>query len=128
MRRYITILLAAMLVLALAACSKENEPVTFEDTCWEQVEDCVTTELDDGTVSVSLSAPDYTALLELLIENGLDEELTIELLAEAAKDNPDAVKEYTFIVESSDDEAIREALLEQIAYEMLILAMEDYVG
>ena len=128
MRRVITILLAAILILVLAAYSKEKDSVSFEDSCWEQVEDCKTTILEDGTVSVSLYAPDYTALLELLVENDLDEELTIEMLDEAAKDNPDAVKEYIFIVESSDDETIREALLEQIAYEMLILAMEDYVG
>lgn len=128
MRRVITILLAAILILVLAACSKEKNSVSFEDSCWEQVEDYETTILEDGTVSVSLYAPDYTALLELLVENGVAEELTVEMLTEAAEDNPDAVKEYTFVVESSDDESIREKLLEQIAYEMLILAMEGYMG
>ena len=127
MKKLVSILLSVILILLLAACGKD-EPVSFEDSCWEKVEDCETTVLDNGTVSVTLTAPDYTAIIKYLEESGVTGDLTIEMLADAVKDHPDAVKEYSFIADSDQDDAIRDALMEQIAYEMLVIALEDTVG
>ena len=125
-KRLITVVLAILLVLVLSACSKED--VSFEDSCWEQVQNCESMVLDDGTVSVTLTAPDYSAIIQHLVENGVTGDVTVEMLDEAAKDNPGSVKEYSFVAESIEEEAIQNALMEQIAYELLIIAMEDVAG
>ena len=126
MKQLITVAMAMLLVLVLSACSKED--VTFEDSCWKQVQNCETMDLEDGTVLVTLTAPDYSAIIQHLAENGVTGDVTVEMLDEAAKDNPGSVKEYSFVAESTEEEAIQNALMEQITYELLIIAMEDVVG
>ena len=126
MKRLITVIILLLFTLVLGACSSKD--ASFEDRCWKQVEDYEATELEDGTISVSLFAPDYTALLNHLVEAGIEDELTVDILIEAAEDYPDAVKEYRFSASSAEEETVRKELMEQIAYEMMILVMDNYKG
>lgn len=129
MKNKLLLFVAVLLAISLAGCAnKSEEPLTFEDSCWEQVKNLKKKKLEDGNVSVSLTAPDYTAVIQYLVENGVSKDVTLEMISDAIDANPKAVKNYSFVVESSDEEMIRDALIEQIAIDLLVIAMEDCVG
>jgi len=105
----------------------DTEIVSVIDDCWEHVTNMNVEELDDGAVEVTLTAPDYASLVKMLAtENKGDP--TSELIAKAVKNNPETVKEYTFTAASSEETDIKNALMEQISYELVALTLVDMIG
>ena len=111
-----------LLAVTLNACAPKE--VTFEDQCWDNAKDVEIVNKEDGTVEVTLKAPDYTKLLESIIENGDADNITLDVLAESIKENPDAVKEYNMILESEDEEEMKNALKDYISYEIIESMLE----
>lgn len=145
MKKVLLILMAFLLVASVCACSKEpeqpsntdnnsqaseleNVSVAMREKCWEKVADYKVVEEEDGTATVTLMAPDYPALLQYLADNGVASGVTIDMLDEAATQNPDAVKEYSFAVASVDEEEVKGALMEQIALDLMAVAVSGMMG
>lgn len=105
----------------------DTETISIIDDCWEHVTNMNVEELDDGTVKVTLTAPDYVSLINLLAAENKDD-LSGELIAKTVKNNPETVKEYTFTASSSAETDIKNALVEQISYELVALSLEDMIG
>ncbi|MBQ9082591.1 MAG: hypothetical protein IJY28_03720 [Clostridia bacterium] len=127
MKKIISGFLLMMMLFVFTSCGKQEKPMSFEENCWEQVENVETVEKDDGAYSVTLTAPDYAEIIQRLAQKGVTD-ITTESLAKAVKENPDAVKEYSLIAESDGEDAIQDALMEQIALDMLAVMMKDAVG
>ena len=132
----ITAIIALLAIAAIAVVlivRNSNTPpagsstISITDDCWEHVTNMHVEELDDGTVGVTLTAPDYASLVKMLAaENKGDP--TGELIAKAVKNNPETVKEYAFVAFSSEETDIKNALMEQISYELVALTLEDMIG
>lgn len=138
MKKIIVIGIVAVLIIiatitTVMLLTKEETPpanteaVSIIDECWERVTNMNIEELDDGTVEVTLTAPDYVSLVKLLAGENKDV-LSGELIAKAVKNNPETVKEYTFTASSSAEADIKNALMEQISYELVALTLEDMIG
>lgn len=103
------------------------ETVSIVDDCWEHVTNMNIVDQDDGTVEVTLTAPDYVALVKLLAAENHDTP-TKELFAQAVKSNSETVKEYAFTASSASEDDVKTALIEQISYELVALTLEDIIG
>lgn len=116
-----------MLLIKEETPPAKTETVSIIDDCWERVTNMNVEELDDGTVEVTLTAPDYVSLVKLLAGESGDA-ITGEHITRAVKNNPETVKEYTFTASSSEETDIKNALMEQISYELVALTLEDMIG
>lgn len=115
-------LVLCMLVLALTACGNNDKPV--DEYCWEQASDyTIVSENDDGSVIVSLMAPDYAQLIQTILTEDSDAEISVESLSDAIKDYPEAVKEYIISVNTTDEDAVKAVFTDQIAKELAITAI-----
>ncbi len=126
-------LFTSVLLVLLSACGNK-ESISLAQFCWEQASDYTVTESPadptnsaaaptSGSVTVTLTAPDYSSLMAGLAENNPSEEITSDTLAKAIKNEPDSVKEYTFTASSSDEDIIREAFLDNIAHDLSVEAV-----
>lgn len=121
---------AVLLVALLPACNHLGgtaQNISITEDCWKHVTDCKIVEQEDGSASVVLTAPDYVRLVNQLAEE-TTEEVTGDMLAQAVENNPQAVKEYSFVAVTSKDEDVRAALMEQISYELVALTLADMNG
>lgn len=109
------------LSLTLSACGKNNAPI--DEYCWEQADDYSISAESSNAVTITLTAPDYAQLIQNILSENSKAAITIDVLSEAISASPDAVREYTFIAESSDEEDIRAAFNDQIAKELAIAAI-----
>lgn len=128
------IVLLAIAVVVVVLITKKNDTspagsatVSITEDCWKQVTDLNVAEQDNGTVEVTLTAPDYVSLVELLAAENSDV-VTGELIAKLVENNPEAVKEYTFIAPSAAEADVKSALMEQISYELLALTLKEMDG
>lgn len=145
MKKVLLVLMAFLLFVSMCACSKESEQssntensspvseledesVAMRESCWAKVTDYKVVEQEDGMATVTLTAPDYPALLQHLVDNGVTTGVTIDMLDEAAAQNPDAVKEYSFAVDAVNEEDVKEALMEQIAFDLMAVAVGGMMG
>jgi len=104
-----------------------SKTVSIADDCWKHVTNMSVVEQEDGAVEVTLTAPDYVSLVKLLAGENSDT-VTSEHIAKAVKNNPECVKEYVFTASSSADTDIKNALMEQISYELVALTLEGTIG
>ena len=141
MKKVLLVLLAVILLVSMCACSKKPdnvsdpqksdaaaEAVAMRERCWATVTECKVVEQEDGTAAVTLSGPDYPALLQYLADNGVTGNVTIDMLDDAAAQNPTAVKEYSFVAASVDEDKVQEALMEQVAFDLMAVAFDGMVG
>ncbi len=105
----------------------ETQSISITENCWEYVTDCQIIEQDNGTVSVTLTAPDYVQLVAQIAEETTGR-VTAEMIAEAVKNSPQMVKEYSFVAKTGEDEDVKVALIEQISYELLAVTLKDING
>ena len=104
-----------------------SETISVAEDCWEHVIDMNVVDQEDGTVEVTLTAPDYVSLVKLLAGEGNDN-VTSEYITKAVKNNPETVKEYNFTASSSAETDIKSALVEQISYELVALTLAGMIG
>lgn len=128
----IIVLVIVVAVVVLIAVQNEtpstgSETISFAADCWEHVTNMNVVEQGDGTVEVTLTAPDYVSLVKLLAGESGDT-FTGEHITTAVKNNPETVKEYIFTASSSAETDIKNALMEQISYELVALTLEDMIG
>lgn len=132
----ITAIIALLAIVAIAVVlivRNSNTPpagsstMSITDDCWEHVTNMNVTEQGDGTAEVTLTAPDYVSLVKLLASESGDA-ITGDHITKAVKNNPETVKEYTFTASSSEEADIKNALMEQISYELVALTLEDMIG
>ncbi len=82
-------------------------------------------QLNDGSAIITVQAPDFSQLI-LKVSGEVDYQDVSDIdLANAVKENPELVKQYTMSVEKLDKENIEKAFSSQIAYELLIQAIEQ---
>ena len=141
MKGLLALLMAIMMVFLLVACgetktedtitedtlSADTKRVAIADDCWEHVTNLNVVEQGDGTVEVTLTAPDYVSLVKLLAGENNDT-ISSEYIEKAVNNNPNCVKKYTFTASSSAETDVKNALMEEISYELVALTLEDMIG
>lgn len=105
----------------------DTEIVSIVDDCWEHVTNINVVEQHDGTVEVTLTAPDYVSLVKLLADEN-NNIVTSEYIEKAVENNPECVKEYVFTAPSASNDDVKTVLMEQISYELVALTLEDMMG
>lgn len=129
----IVLLLVIVAVAVVLLVQKNDTPpanpetVSIAEDCWQHVTDLNVVEQDDGTAEVTLTAPDYVSLVKLLADENNDT-ITGEHITKAVKNNPETVKVYLFTASSSEETDIRNALMEQISYELVAFTLEKMNG
>ena len=107
------------LALFLSACGKGKTPLG--QYSWEQVSDyAIVAENDDGSVIVTLTAPDYAQLIQTMLSADCNAKISEQSLAEAIEMYPDCVKVYTISADTSEEGAIQAAFSDQIAKELAV--------
>ena len=104
-----------------------QDTISINDICWENVTNMNVMELEDGSVKVTLTAPDFVSLVKLL-DGEYNDTVTSKNIAKAVKNNPECVKEYVFTSSSSLEADIKSALMEQISYELTASTLEGMIG
>lgn len=85
----------------------------------------VVEQLEDGNTIITVQAPDFSQII-LKMSNEVDyQNISVTDLINAVKENPKLVKEYTISVKNLDEENVEKAFSSQIAYELLIQAIEQ---
>lgn len=126
MKKYILLLLIFG-ILGLSACSskkQENSNDEVKDFCKQYASDYTLVQSKDEMCVVSVEAPDFEKIVQILLEDG-QQEINVQLLKKVIENNPDCTKEYLVNVESEDISAIKEAFLGQVSYELMVAAIQD---
>ena len=106
----------------LSACTKKVDPI--DEYCWDQVSDySIRTENEDGSVTVALTAPDYAQLIQMMLSEDINTEISAETLARETLEHPEIIKDYIISSNTSDEADIQAAFSDQIAKELAIVAI-----
>lgn len=125
--RKIFIVLCSVLIM-LSGCSKNNKDDNddFNNFFTQYVSDyTVVQENDDGTVEISVIAPDYKAIMEKASENNNEHEISMENINNLVNEYPDYKKEYIFTVKDLSNESIEEALNDKIVEDLIKSAIKN---
>lgn len=133
MKKYWKIILGiGMLFLLICVCiiafflHQKRQNMTVNEMLQNYVEDYnVVEQLEDGNTIITVRAPDFSQII-LKMSNEVDyQSISLTDLINAVKENPELVKEYIISVENLDEENVEKAFSSQIAYELLIQAIEQ---
>lgn len=80
---------------------------------------------DNGSVHISLEAPDLCKICESIYAETGNQDITVSAIADEVKNHPDYQKIYDFWVNSEDDTEIREALLNQVSEELIKASIQN---
>lgn len=104
---------------------QKRQNITVNEMLQEYAGDYnVEEQLEDGRTIITIQAPDFSQIV-LKISNEIDyQNISVTDLKKAVKENPELIKEYTISLKNLDEENIKKAFSSQIAYELLIQAIE----
>ena len=110
-----------ILVVLIGVIIPQHRSSEVPNYCWDQVSNySVISEESPNNVTVSIVAPDYAQLiLGVILEDG-EAKINPKALSDAINNNPNQQKEYIVTSNGSDEESIKQALMEQIAKELMI--------
>lgn len=101
-----------------------DKTMLVEDYCWSEVTEYEVEETnEDGTATVSVSAPDFCQLAEMLM--GEEKVVTEEALLDAMMNTSVDTRIYSIRVEDTTEEVVKEAFYEQVVYELIIEAIKN---
>lgn len=125
-KKFFVLYVGVVLALAVLSACKEQEPQTLDDFSWEQISGYTTEVSSDGNViTATVVAPEYAKIIESIVKKDPNIDVTIEVLGKAINEHPDKVKEYSFVVSSESEETVREAFLDQVSYELTVIAITN---
>lgn len=116
-----------MCLLCLSACGIEEKSESngeVKNFCKQYASEYTVIESENEKCIVSVEAPDFQRIVEILLEEG-KEDISAEALEETIEKNSDCKKEYIVSVESEEKNVIEEAFLEQVSYELMVAAIKD---
>lgn len=110
-----------VIVLGIFFLYNSKQDMTIDELLQDYIEDYkINEQTEDGTQTISIKAPDFVQILSQNMNEFDYETISVTELANLVEDNSDLVKEYTIEVENLDEEHIKEALLSQISYDLLV--------
>lgn len=74
---------------------------------------------DNGSVHISLEAPDLSRISESIYAEKGDQDITVSAIDEEVKKHPEYQKTYDFWADSEDNTEIREAFLDKVSEELI---------
>ena len=101
-----------------------DKKILLEDYCWSEVIQYEVEDTnEDGMTTVSVSAPDFSQLAENLMEE--EKVVTEEALLDTMLNTSVDTRTYSFRVEDTTEEVVKEAFYEQVVYELIIEAIKN---
>ncbi len=124
-KKILFLLLCCWELLMFTGCSEKNNDDNNSNNFLTQYTSDYTIrqENDDGTVEISVIAPDFKTIIEHMIKNRQECEISIESIEDIANKYPDCKKEYILIVDELSSEKIDEVFKSQIADELIKIAI-----
>lgn len=120
----ILFLLLCWVLIMLTGCSEKNNDDNSNDFLMQYTSDyTIRQENDDGTVEISVIAPDFKTIIEHMIDNRQEREISIENIEDIVNKFPDCKKEYILIVDELSGEKIDEVFNSQVAEELIRMAI-----
>lgn len=112
-------------VIVLVACEKKDDKDAIKDYCMQYVSKYeVIQEKPDGKFEISVLAPDFEQVIETILTEDKEIEITSIVLEEAVEKYPDCEKEYIFYSDSDQMENIEKAFLEEVSHELVVSAIK----
>lgn len=126
--RFKQMAIVVLVVVCLSGCtakSSAEENVQLDEMLQKYSSEYVAAqENDEGGYEVTVVAPDFTVIAKTVIEDGAPE-ITVELLEEVIQNADVENKIYHFTVDELTDDSVRSAFNNQVAYDLLIAAIES---
>ena len=111
-------------ILSSCGADKKGDNEGIKEYCQKYVSDYkILEEKEEGEIVVSVTAPDFSNIVEAIVNEG-KENIEIEDIEKAVKDNPDCEKKYVFSVCSEEKEEIEEKFFEKLSEELIIDAIQ----
>lgn len=124
-RKIIAVLLVVLSFTLLTACGKKDDDA-IRNYCIEFASKYeVIKSNDDGSIQVSIKAPDFSRVMNAMAEESPNKEITLKRIKKTVKEHSDYEKTYELEVDSEDDELIENAFINKITDEMLITAITN---
>lgn len=85
---------------------------------------------EDGTVLVSVKAPDFKDIAMKIFDQNPDQDITFESMQEMFEKFPNSIKEYEFLSLSDTDDDVKNGFMDKILEELMIAAITNvkYTG
>ena len=120
----LTLMVCVVLLLQISKCKERRE--VFSESCWENVKDYKITELDDGTFSVRVIAPDYKEIMRRIAVENEEIVVTAENLNKMVRNNEKLNKEYEYIVGTDEIDVIKAGYINAVGNDLNELILETY--
>lgn len=132
LKKRIKLIIIVFVLLVICACVilffgvQRRDDLTVSEMLQSHIGDYrVEEELKDGNIIITFQAPDFSRLV-IKMQKQIDyQDISTTDIEKVIEENPELVKEYRISVEKLDKENIEKAFSNQIAYEMLIQAIEQ---
>lgn len=126
MRKEIILFLFVLLILLSGCSNKDKVDNSSSDYFTRYMSDyTIKQENNDGTIVISIIAPDYESIVKNVIKTEQGKELNIENINDVAKEYPDYIKEYIFVVDELSSEKMEEAFKDKIVEELIKSAITN---
>lgn len=79
----------------------------------------------DGAVMVNISAPNFTDIVSLILEENNNHDITVKDIERAVKEHPECKKEYIFWADEEKNDEIKKEFLEKVSEELMIEAIKN---
>ncbi|MGN0408912.1 MAG: hypothetical protein ACI4E3_00745 [Candidatus Fimousia sp.] len=123
------ILFIGLSLVILSSCGifrDENDSKSMKKYCEKYVSEYkVMEKKDNGSVMISVNAPDFKRMLEVIIEENEEKDITVDDIEKVAKKYPDYKKEYKFWVDTEEDDEIKKAFLNEVSKELIVEAIKN---
>lgn len=128
-KRMILLILCTLLTLTIACSKNEEENDNSNNLILQYTSDySIKHENEDGTMEIGVIAPDFETIINNVVKNKQENEITIENINNLINKYPDCKKEYVLIVSDlSNKEEIEAVLNDKIAEELIKSAITNIV-
>lgn len=119
-------LVLIIVTIFLGACDKKDNKNTIKAYCIQYASEYeVIQKNSDGKFEIRVLAPDFKQVIESMLEENQELNITSKALRKSAKKHPGYEKEYTFYSDSDEMKDIENAFLEKVAHELAIDAIKN---
>lgn len=126
--KFVVLILLELCLIILSSCSeqyKSDDNDEVKKYCEKYALEYKIIEKKEDDVMVSINAPDFKKIMDVLMEEKHNEDITANDIEKAVERYPDYKKDYIFWTDDKENNKIKKEFLEKVSEELMVEAIKN---
>lgn len=128
-RKLGVLVMTGLSLVMLSSCGiskKEDNSNALKKYCEKYVSEYeVIEEKENGSIMVSVNAPDFKNIAEAIMAENGENDITVNDIEKIVNEYPDYKKEYKFWVDANEKDEVEKGFLSEISEELIVDAIKN---